>query len=134
MPDRFPRPNSGIQIVAGRDGRSGASAAIQPDMTETTSTRASATAKLPRRAGRTPARRPSSARTNKPKVVEPSLAIPRTCQKVIKQHEWNEYDIVARGNHIVQKINGQLMCEVTDEDTMARKDASLRCRFHAGPP
>ena len=53
--------------------------------------------------------------------------------KVIKQHDWNEYDIIARGNHIIEKINGQLMCELTDEDTLARKDGSLHS-IHAGQP
>ena len=42
--------------------------------------------------------------------------------KVVKKHDWNEYDIIARGNRIIEKINGQLMCEVTDEDSVARRD------------
>ncbi len=45
--------------------------------------------------------------------------------KAIKKHDWNEYDIIAQGNHIIQKINGQLMCEVFDEDSMARKDGII---------
>ncbi len=54
--------------------------------------------------------------------------------KVIKKRDWNEYHIIARGNHIIEKINGHLMCEVTDEDTMARKDGIIALQIHAGPP
>ena len=32
-----------------------------------------------------------------------------------QQEDWNEYDIIAQGNHLIQKINGQVMAEVTDE-------------------
>ena len=54
--------------------------------------------------------------------------------KFIKKHDWNEYDITARGNHITEKINGHLMCEVTDEDTKARKDGIIALQIHAGQP
>ena len=54
--------------------------------------------------------------------------------KAIKKQDWNEYHIIAQGNHITQKINGQLMCELTDEDTVARKDGIIAFQIHAGPP
>ncbi len=54
--------------------------------------------------------------------------------KFIKKHDWNEYDIIARGNHIIEKINGHLMCELTDNDTVARKDGIIALQIHAGPP
>ena len=31
--------------------------------------------------------------------------------KFIKNRDWNEYDIIARGNRIIEKVNGHLMCE-----------------------
>ena len=52
----------------------------------------------------------------------------------IKKHDWNEYHIIADGNHIIQKINGRLMCELTDENTEARKDGVIALQIHAGPP
>jgi lysophospholipase L1-like esterase len=55
-------------------------------------------------------------------------------KKFIKKQDWNEYDIVAKGNHIIQKINGQVMCELTDEDKVARKDGIIAFQIHAGPP
>jgi hypothetical protein len=67
-------------------------------------------------------------------VVKERFGDAQKLGKVIKKQDWNEYDIIAQGNHIIQKINGQLMCEVTDEDTMARKDGIIALQIHAGPP
>jgi hypothetical protein len=54
--------------------------------------------------------------------------------KFIKRHDWNEYDIVAQGNRISEKINGHLMSELTDEDKVARRDGIIALQLHAGPP
>ena len=70
---------------------------------------------------------------HKPKVIE-QFAQSADLAKFIKKHDWNEYDITARGNHITEKINGHLMCEVTDEDTLARKDGIIALQIHAGEP
>ena len=70
---------------------------------------------------------------HKPKVAE-TFGDAKELAKLIKLHDWNEYDIVAQGNHITEKINAQLMCEVTDEDTVARKDGIIALQIHAGRP
>ena len=70
---------------------------------------------------------------HKPKVVE-TFGDHKALASVVKKADWNEYDIIARGNKITQKINGQLMCELTDEDTLARKDGIIALQMHAGPP
>jgi hypothetical protein len=54
--------------------------------------------------------------------------------KFIKRRDWNEYDITAQGNRIVEKVNGHLMCEVIDNDKVARKDGIIALQIHAGPP
>ena len=54
--------------------------------------------------------------------------------KLIKSRDWNEYHIIARGNRITEKINGQLMCEVIDNDAVARRDGIIALQIHAGPP
>jgi type 1 glutamine amidotransferase len=55
--------------------------------------------------------------------------------KVVKKGDWNEYTIIARGNHLIQKINGQLMCEVIDEQAGKRAMSGiLALQLHAGPP
>jgi hypothetical protein len=70
---------------------------------------------------------------HKPKVVE-KFAASADLAKIIKKQDWNEYHIIAQGNHLTQKINGQLMCEVTDEDDLARKDGIIALQIHAGDP
>ncbi len=72
-------------------------------------------------------------KNHKPKVAE-KFADSAELAKAIKKQDWNEYDIIARGNHIIQKINGKLMCEVTDEDGMARKEGIIALQIHAGEP
>ena len=54
--------------------------------------------------------------------------------KFVKKQDWNEYHIIAKGNKIAQSINGQLMCELTDEDKVARPDGIIALQLHAGPP
>lgn len=39
----------------------------------------------------------------------------------IKNDGWNEYHIVVKGNHMLHYINGILMSDVTDNDTLNRK-------------
>jgi type 1 glutamine amidotransferase len=70
---------------------------------------------------------------HKPKVVE-QFDDSAQLAKFIKQHDWNEYDIIAQGNHIIEKVNGHLMCEVTDEDSLARKDGIIALQIHQGQP
>jgi hypothetical protein len=70
---------------------------------------------------------------HRPRVVE-QFGDSNEVAKAIKKHDWNEYHIIAQGNRIIQKINGQLMCEVVDEDGAARKDGIIALQIHAGPP
>ncbi|MGD0897938.1 MAG: family 16 glycoside hydrolase [Thermoguttaceae bacterium] len=67
------------------------------------------------------------------KTVE-KFADGKELAQFIKKQDWNEYRITARGNHIAQEINGHLMCELTDNDTVARKDGIIALQIHAGPP
>jgi hypothetical protein len=53
----------------------------------------------------------------------------------IKKGDWNEYSIMAKGNHLVQKINGFTTIDVTDnQSTKARKKGILALQLHQGPP
>lgn len=71
---------------------------------------------------------------HKPKVVG-SVGDPAELIKHVDLKGWNEYHIIARGNHIVQKINGVVMCELTDEDLQQRRGSGLiALQLHAGPP
>ncbi len=54
--------------------------------------------------------------------------------KVIKPGDWNTYEVIAQGHHIVCKINGTVMSEITDEDTDTRRRAGLLAlQLHKGP-
>jgi len=53
----------------------------------------------------------------------------------IKKEDWNEYVIIAKGNHLVQKINGFTTVDVTDNQESKRKmEGILALQLHAGPP
>jgi hypothetical protein len=53
----------------------------------------------------------------------------------IKQNDWNEYHIIAKGNRLQHYINGVLMSDVTDNDTANRKlSGVLGVQVHVGPP
>ncbi|MEC7598941.1 MAG: family 16 glycoside hydrolase, partial [Planctomycetota bacterium] len=53
----------------------------------------------------------------------------------IKKEDWNEYVIMAKGNHLTQKINGHTTVDVTDEQSdKATKNGVLAFQLHVGPP
>ncbi|MEX1223956.1 MAG: family 16 glycoside hydrolase, partial [Pirellulales bacterium] len=56
-------------------------------------------------------------------------------QKAIKPGEWNDYRIVAQGNHLTHYINGEKMSEFIDGQTdKAKFKGILALQLHAGPP
>ncbi len=52
----------------------------------------------------------------------------------IKQGEWNDYHVIARGNHLVVKINGETMSELVDDGPEAARSGVLAFQLHTGPP
>jgi hypothetical protein len=53
----------------------------------------------------------------------------------VKKEDWNEYVVIAKGNHLVQKINGHTTIEVTDDESgKAKASGILALQLHAGPP
>ena len=69
----------------------------------------------------------------KPKVVG-SVGDSDEIQSKIKHEDWNDYHIVAKGNHFKHFINGVATIECTDEDDEARASGILALQLHAGPP
>lgn len=56
-------------------------------------------------------------------------------QAAIKQDEWNDYKIIAKGNHLQHFINGHQTVDVTDEDAAhAAKEGLLALQIHVGGP
>jgi len=55
-------------------------------------------------------------------------------QASIKDEDWNDYKIVAKGNHVQHFINGKQTVDVTDKDEAhAPKEGILALQIHAGP-
>ncbi|MFH1718911.1 MAG: ThuA domain-containing protein, partial [Planctomycetota bacterium] len=53
----------------------------------------------------------------------------------IKQGDWNDYHIIARGGNIILKVNGQTTAEVLDNEEKNRElSGILALQLHAGPP
>ena len=56
-------------------------------------------------------------------------------QKAIKPGEWNEYEIIVQGNHLIHKINGQVTSEVVDDQPEKGATKGLIAfQLHVGPP
>jgi hypothetical protein len=70
-----------------------------------------------------------------PKIVTGSLGDPAALEAVFKIDDWNDYRVVVRGNHLQHYINGVLMSDVTDNDTINRRFTGfLGVQVHVGPP
>jgi hypothetical protein len=53
----------------------------------------------------------------------------------VNQKDWNFYRIVARGNHFMHYLNGNLAMEVVDEDPVdSSRTGSFCLQIHAGKP
>lgn len=56
-------------------------------------------------------------------------------QAAIKNEDWNDYVIIAKGNHLQHFINGKQTIDVTDEDAVkGAKEGILALQIHVGPP
>lgn len=73
---------------------------------------------------------------NKPKItVVGSLGSSEEIQAKIKPEDWNEYVVIARGNHLQHFINGQQTVDVVDEQaSKAARSGILAVQLHAGEP
>ena len=70
-----------------------------------------------------------------PKVLAASLGNIDSLKTAIKVDDWNEYHIVVNGNHLQHYVNGILMSDVTDNDTVNRRfNGLLGVQVHVGPP
>lgn len=80
--------------------------------------------------------RSDSADPNKTKIeVVGSLGKSEDIQAKIKSEDWNEYVVIARGNHLQHFINGQQTVDVVDEqEAKAAKSGVLAFQVHQGEP
>lgn len=67
--------------------------------------------------------------------VTESLGDIDSLKTLINAEDWNTFHLVIQGNRLQHYINGVLMSEVTDEDTVNRKmEGLLGIQAHTGPP
>ena len=69
-------------------------------------------------------------------VVEEELGDSDSLKALINgEGEWNECHLIIKGNRLQHYINGELMSDVTDNDTNGRKLSGLMgMQIHVGPP
>ncbi len=52
-----------------------------------------------------------------------------------KKDDWNDYRVVAKGNHVTLEVNGQVTVDLTDNEASKRPESGiLALQLHAGPP
>ncbi len=69
------------------------------------------------------------------KKHEAQVTDSNSLQAGIKKEDWNDYEIIAQGNHLIHKINGKVTAEVIDEQPDKRAASGiLALQLHAGPP
>lgn len=70
----------------------------------------------------------------KPEVVG-ALGDAAELQTKIKDKDWNDYVIIAKGNHLQHFVNGAQMIDVIDNQaSKAAKEGLLALQVHVGPP
>jgi hypothetical protein len=80
--------------------------------------------------------KPDAADPNKTKVEKVGeVGKSDEIQARIKHEDWNDYVVIARGNHLQHFINGVPTVDVVDEqETKAAKSGVLALQIHVGPP
>jgi hypothetical protein len=64
-----------------------------------------------------------------------SLGISDSLKTKIKSEDWNDVHLIIQGNRLQHYVNGILMSDVTDNDTINRKsEGYLGVQVHVGPP
>ena len=64
-----------------------------------------------------------------------SLGDNAALKALIKADDWNSLHLIAKGNTLIQILNGQVMSMVVDDDTAGRKlEGLLGIQCHVGPP
>ena len=71
----------------------------------------------------------------KPRVIGNLQQSADELQGIIKSNDWNQVHLIARGNTIMQILNGAVTSIVVDDDTANRKASGLiGFQMHVGEP
>jgi len=69
------------------------------------------------------------------KTIEGKTADEKEILAAIKKGDWNEYVVICKGPHCIQKINGVTTADFTDNDPQkAAKKGVIALQMHQGPP
>lgn len=69
------------------------------------------------------------------KQVTGSVGKPAEIEASIRKDGWNEYVIIAKGNHLQHFINGRQTVDVIDDcESKASRSGVVALQVHAGPP
>ena len=69
------------------------------------------------------------------KEVTGSLGKSEEIQAAIKKGDWNDYRVIAQGNHLQHFVNGRQTVDIIDEcDSKQAMKGVLALQLHAGPP
>src|SRR5205814_9293567 len=69
------------------------------------------------------------------KQVTGSLSTSEELQAMIKKEDWNDYVVIATGNHLQHFINGHQTVDVTDDcEAQRAMSGVLALQLHAGSP
>jgi outer membrane protein assembly factor BamB len=63
-----------------------------------------------------------------------SLAQPNVVKAFVKKGDWNELQVVARGNVLLELVNGHVTSLLVDDDQRRARDGLLGLQLHAGAP
>jgi hypothetical protein len=78
---------------------------------------------------------PANPNKHKVEVLGKTEKSSEELQAAIRNEDWNDYVIIAKGNHLQHFINGKQTIDVTDEDAAnAAKSGLLALQIHQGPP
>lgn len=65
----------------------------------------------------------------------PGATPPADILAAYKLGEWNDFVVIAKGNHVQHFLNGKLTADVTDTDaSVAPKEGVIALQLHTGPP
>lgn len=68
------------------------------------------------------------------KEVTGTVGDSQSIQDGIHIADWNDYVVIAKGNHLEHFINGKKTIDVVDEDPRGAKEGVIALQMHAGAP
>ena len=48
--------------------------------------------------------------------------------------KWQTYEIIAKGNHLIHKVNGEVAIDLVDNDKLKLLKGKIGLQLHGGPP